>query len=163
MADERRKSSATAPEAAGALAVDCFFDGFSSITGASSRDCYELCNATQLDQVQATLAPLLSSFGNATNSYPSLINPEHFHFVLPGIGALPFCRASGYGRHVVMCVSDPLCDPSGYEPLARAFLNRYPKALFIHISEPFARALNKLGVCVNHFGTEVDVDTSAFR
>lgn len=162
---DRHHRSAAAPAAEGALPLDAAdaFLATADLTELSSAQGYELSNATQLDQVQAILAPLLARFGNATNSYLSLVNPEHWHFVLPGIGALPFCRASGYGRQLAMCVSDPLCHPSGYEPLVRAFLKRYPSAMFFHISEPFARALNKLGLCVNFFGTEVDIDASAFR
>ncbi len=99
----------------------------------------------------------LQRHGSHSSAYSSLQEGLE-HFVLPGAGYIPYARTSG----MVFALSDPICSEEDYPGLVGAFLERFPRSAFIHVTPVAAARLSDLGFYVNEMGVETELLLGSF-
>lgn len=114
---------------------------------------------------QDALRHYLTRFGDGCMSY-STLQPELEYFVVEDKGYISYLSfrhplLTWAGRKIVL--SNPICAASDYAELASAFLEQYPRAIFLQVDTRFAQVLHDMGHEVNCFGTEIELPASNFQ
>lgn len=113
-----------------------------------------------MNELQATdnsdvLMRYLRLHGSHSLAY-SAIQDGMSYFVLDGAGFIPYA-VPGADKSVAYCLSDPVASPGDYGRLLDAFLERFPRAAFIQVTERFAEVLERAGFFVNELGVETEI------
>lgn len=101
----------------------------------------------------------LRCFGQGSLAYSSM-QPKLDHYLVPGIGYVPFALISD--ANVPVCLSDPICSSKDTPRLLSRFFDCYDYPIFIHISQDVARMLSELGFLINEIGTETIIEIPKF-
>ncbi len=103
--------------------------------------------------MKSTLRDYLLKYGSHSPAYSSLQEGLDYFF-LPGKGYIPYALApSG----TAFALSNPLCALDDYPRLVGAFLERFPRAAFLHVTPEAAARLSDMGFYVNEMGVETEI------
>lgn len=98
-------------------------------------------------------------------AYTSL-EPTMEYFIEPDIGYIAFVSYKHWlwaraERKVVL--ADPICDSKNYKIIIKRFLAKHPNAIFVQASRLLAEVLTEIGLEVNVFGVETEIDILDFN
>ncbi len=108
--------------------------------------------------MKSRLRDYLLKHGSHSPAYSSLQDGLEYFF-LPGTGYIPYASASG---GMVFALSNPLCSLDDYPGLVGAFLRRFPRAAFLHVTPEAAARLAAMGFYLNEMGVETELRLSGF-
>ena len=100
-----------------------------------------LTPTTLTDAVATIVGPLAREYGHGVIAHSSVQpdSPEFSHFVLPGVGALPYGVARGAGRTLPLLLGDPLAHRTAWPTLFSAFTDAFgERVAVVQASEAFA-------------------------
>ncbi len=100
----------------------------------------------------------LLEHGSHSPAYASLQDGLEY-FILPGTGYIPYASAP---RGMVFALSNPICSLDDYQGLVGAFLRRFPRAAFLHVTPEAAARLDAMGFYLNEMGVETELRLSGF-
>ncbi len=108
---------------------------------------------------------LIKQYGSHSLAYATLQadphgNPLLEYFDKDG-GFLAFSTAHCFGSRQIV-LGEPICSPEATAGIVAAFVEKYPRAVFLQIGETVGRCLERLGLFVNRFGTETILDIESF-
>ncbi len=105
-----------------------------------------------LRELKKELREYLVRYGYHSSAYSSLQDGLDY-FVLPDVGYIPYALSSG----IAFALSNPLSAVGDYKKLLSAFVRRFPRAAFLHVTPEAAEALSEMGFYLNEMGVETEL------
>jgi lysylphosphatidylglycerol synthetase-like protein (DUF2156 family) len=102
----------------------------------------------------------MRKYGEGSLSYSALQEGMQW-FVDPELGFVQY-EPTETIIHRAVVLGDPVCAEENREKLIARFLEKYPDPIFIHITKPVGKILEKLGFYINHMGMEITIDIPNF-
>lgn len=78
------------------------------------------------------------------------------HFTLKGVGYIPYATLEA-DPTAAYVLSNPICSSVDYALITDKFLDEFPRAAFIQVTEEYAEVLDALGLYVNELGYETEI------
>ncbi len=108
--------------------------------------------------MKSRLREYLIKHGSHSPAYSSLQDGLEY-FMIPGTGYIPYARASS---GMAFALSNPICSLDDYPALVGAFIERFPRVAFLHVTPEAAGRLAKLGFYMNEMGVETELCLRGF-
>lgn len=110
-----------------------------------------------LSEIKEELREYLVRYGFHSSAYSSLQEGLDY-FVLPGVGYIPYARSAG----ITFALSNPLCSVGDYKKLLSAFVSRFPRSAFLHVTPEAAGTLSEMGFYLNEMGVETELSLGSY-
>lgn len=117
-------------------------------------------NTTANTETREQVIEFMRKFGEGSLSYSALQDGMEW-FVEPDLGFLQY-EPTDTVIHRAVILGDPVCAEENREKLLSKFLEKFPDPIFIHITKPVGKLLEKRGFYINHMGMEIVIDVQNF-
>jgi phosphatidylglycerol lysyltransferase len=110
------------------------------------------------------LSPYLMQYGSECLAY-STLQKDLNYLIVEGIGYISYYHLkpsflAPKGKNIV--VAHPITSKENYEFIIKLFLKHVKEAVFIQVDKEIAKILNNLGLKVNEFGVETELELENF-
>ena len=106
------------------------------------------------------LEEYLRRFGSHALAF-SALQKGMAHFTIQGKGYIPYATLDS-DPTLVYVLSNPICAREDYAHITAKFLDHFPRAAFIQVTEEYAEVLDALGFYVNELGYETEISLKDF-